>query len=145
MAANHHLHGLAQSPGARHVRVEGAEDRVGRLKVGKFRAVDPDQPEQSLVVADVADVAVVGHPMDGNRIVRGGKLSGQAQADVINRFQKFERPPVGFGLVLFEMENVRDGIFARNGRRTASEANPLDEFFGRIALDVDQSAGDFLG
>ena len=58
--------------------------------------------------------------MQGDRVIRRGKLSGQAQVEVIFWLQKLERFGVDVRTLVFDEQDVGNGIFAARGRYSGS-------------------------
>ena len=137
-----HLDVLTQSPGTRRVSVERAEDGVGRLKVRQFRALYRRDFDERVVIRHVGNLPVIRQPMHDDGIERGGEATGEAQADVIHRLEEFVGALVDFGMDVFEIQNVRDGILARVAGDAARQANPFDQLPRRVALDFESPAAD---
>ena len=73
-------------------RISMAPDQIGQLV-----ALDAGHLQQLVVIDDVGGIAVVGDPVEQDRIEGGGEASGEAQVDVVLGIEEFvgllvERP-----------------------------------------------------
>lgn len=123
---------------------EWAEDVDGAFEVGEFVAVNGGEGDEFVMVDDVGDVAVVGEPVKGDRFVRGGELTGKAEVEVIFWFEEFVGLAVDVGVLVFDVEDVGDGIFAGVCWCSAGEPDPAEEFSDAISCDFDRAVGDMV-
>ena len=90
--AHDHLGTFSDSPSSAATSGRsGPRIAVGRLEIGQFLAIDARHLDQPVVVGHAVDVAVVGDPVQGDGVVRGRKLAGQPQVQVVLRLQELVR------------------------------------------------------
>src|SRR6516162_5067238 len=77
-------------------------------------------------------------------IVRGGELARQTQVEVVLRFEKLIGRAVDVWELVFDIEDVRDRVFAGLCRGPARQANPLEELADSVALDAEDPSGNVM-
>ncbi len=115
---------------------QAAEDGTGRDQVRQLRALEPRQRDQRVVVGDRPDRAVVGHPVQRDGVVRRPGQARQAQAEIVDRFQKDGGGRVDLGPLRPQEVDVPDGVLAREARDPAGLSHPARQLRRRVPLDV---------
>ena len=118
-----------------------ADDRAGCDQVGQASPVEAGPLEQLGVVVDTVDVPVVGHPVGGDRVVRGRHLTREPEVEVVDRLQERRRPGVDVGERLADEEDVGDWVLARQAGRPSGDLDPAHQLAGVVSEHVDRSAG----
>ena len=111
-----------------------ADHRRGRQQVRELRAIDARDGEQRRVVVDVAEIAVVGEPVQGDRVERRRGDTGELEVQPVLRLQVLPGRARRFGLVLLQPQDVRDRVLARARRRATGEADPTSQLARVVSL-----------
>ena len=82
------------------------------VQVGELLAAQSRIAQQRRVIIHPPKVAVVGNPVQGERLVGAGGASRQAQVEVVLRLQKLVRGAVAVGVGILEVQDVPQRVFA---------------------------------
>ena len=146
--------GRVQVPGARHDGRPGQQAELGRRRPGasppstlpvgtssgRVDALRPANSISDVVVGDGVDVAVVGHPVQRDGVVRGAGQTGEAQVQVVDRLEEHRGRRVDVGALLAQEVDVAHRVLARQARDAAGAAHPAGQLGGGVALDVERAA-----
>ena len=124
---------------------EQPHHRRRRHQVGELGAIDAEQAQQIGVVVDAREVAVVGDPVQHDRVERGRAPAGQLEVEPVLRLEVLPRRARERRLRAPEPEDVRDRVLARERGCAAGELDPRAQLARVVALHAYAAAGGPLG
>ncbi len=112
----------------------GPRMSVGGHELGELRALHRGQPQQRGIVADPVGAAVVGQPVQRDRVVGRRGPAGEPQVQPVFRLQEQVGAAIGLRLLVLQPQNVRDGVLAAARGDPAGRADPPHQLAHPVAL-----------
>ena len=123
-AADHRDARRARRARSRSASRNGPSTDVAATRSGNCDAVDAEQLHQSRVVVDAREIAVVGDPVQHDRVVGGRAPTGELEVEPVLGLEVLPRRAREIGVRAPEPQDVRDRILARQRGRAAGELDP---------------------
>ena len=140
--ADHDRDARGDAESGRRFRAQRAEDVRGGQQFRQPRLLDPGQPQQARVIADAVRVAVVGDPVQRDRVERRRQPAGETGVQPVLGFQERMGPAVGLRFLVLEPQDVCDGVLAASRRDPGRDAQPSHQLDYPVALHLQDTAGD---
>ncbi len=119
-----------------------AEDRSGWQQVRERARVDAERGEQHGLIVDGADVAVVGDPVQRDRVVPGGGAAGETEVQVVLRLEEQRGVADDVRAMALQPQDVPHRVLARLRRGASGEPDPAQRFADVVPLQPDRPADD---